>query len=656
MRIPSTLVTLLSLWAPVLQAQVPPAAAKQSRTPVGSAARVTKPPVIDGLLGDAAWDEAPILGNFVQREPNEGEPASERTEVRLVYNESALYVGAWMFLEDPSIIVVGETRRDAPLGNTDVFLVVLDTYLDRQNGFVFGTTPAGIEFDGQITRDGQGGGGGVRRQQTGSGGGFNLNWDGAWDVATSTDENGWYAELRIPFDTLRYRKGGEQTWGVNFGRNVRARNEESEWAPIPREFSMYRVSLAGTLTGFEAPSRKIFTVTPYVLGDVSRDYTTELSATRDGAIGGDAKVGLTQSLTLDLTANTDFAQVEVDDLQINLTRFPLFFPEKRPFFLENAGSFSVGTPQSAELFFNRRIGLFEGESVPIQGGARLTGKMAGMQVALLAIQADSLNVFDVETEDIIHEPPNNFGVVRLFQEFENRRRVGGIFVSRVSTDNTSDYNFTYAVDGTYGIGEAIDFTGWAAGTTTPSVDSGQYAYDFSSSYETSDWQLSGTYREIGEGFNPEVGFLSREDYRHVSARVLRAYRFPNVEWFRELRPHASLSQFWDLEGFSETYMVHIDSHFEFENGAFFQLPALNFIGEGLKEPFEIRDGIVIAAGRYDNFNWGFRANTDRRAMLSLDSTIDAGGFFSEGVSELPPRSTTVTRTSSPRRSVSVTST
>ncbi len=617
----------LSLSVPALEAQ-DPATAKQAGVPVGSAALVAEPPVIDGRLNDAAWNEAPILANFVQREPHEGEPVSQRTEIRLLYDDSALYVGAWMFVDDPSTIIVGETRRDASLENTDAFLMVIDTYLDRQNAFAFGTTPAGIEYDGQVTRDGRGGGGRGGRQQGGSGGGFNLNWDGAWDVATSTDADGWYAELRIPFDTLRYRKGGEQTWGVNFARNIRIRNEEAVWSPIPRNFNLYRVSLAGTLTEFEAPHRKIFTITPYVLGDVSRDYTLDSSATADGAIGGEAKIGLTQSLALDLTINTDFAQVEVDDLQINLTRFPLFFPEKRLFFLENAGSFSVGTPRSAELFFSRRIGLFEGESVPIQGGARLTGKMAGMQVALLAIQADFLDVFDDAIGEDLHEPPNNFGVVRLFQEFENRTRVGGIFVSRVNTDNSSDYNLTYAVDGTYGIGEAVNFTGWAAGTTTPGVESGQYGFNFNSAYDTRDWRLSARYREIGAGFNPEVGFLTREDYRHVNASVRRNYRFPNVEWFREMRPHASWSHFWDLEGFTETYMVHIDSHFEFSNGAFFQLPALNFVGEGLKEPFEIREGIFIPPGRYDNFNWGFRAKTNESAPFSLESSIDAGSFFS----------------------------
>ncbi len=628
MRILTISIIVLSLSALSIGAQEP--TAQQLQEPVGTAKLVTEGPTIDGLLTDDAWNDAPILNNFVQREPVEGEPVSERTEIRLLYDESALYVGAYMFTEDPSTIIVGEARRDAPLENTDAFLMVIDTYLDRQNGFVFGTTPAGIEYDGQVTRDGQGGGiipG--QRQQTGSAGGFNLNWDGAWQVATSQDEHGWYAELRIPFETVRYAEGGMQTWGVNFSRNIRFRNEQSVWAPIPRNFSLFRVSLAGTITEFEAPGKTIFTISPYVLGDVSRDYTRDTGTEYDGTIGGEAKLGVTQSLTLDLTVNTDFAQVEVDDLQINLTRFPLFFPEKRPFFLENAGSFSVGTPRSADLFFSRRIGLAAGEAVPIQAGARLTGKLAGMQIGYLMIQAAPLDLFDDESEeDDRVAQPTNFGVVRMFQEFENRTRIGGLFVSRVNTDDTSDYNLTYAVDGTYGVGESLNFVGWASGTTTPEIENDDYGFSFNSTYETRDWTMRATYREIGDGFNPEVGFLPRRGYRHVFANVLRKYRFPEIEWFREMRPHIVWQQFWDFEGFTESFFLHVDSHFEFSNGSFFQLPAINFVGEGLKEEFEISPGVIIPPGSYDWAEWGFRANTNRSASIFLDTSITAGGFYS----------------------------
>lgn len=621
-------VAFLALFSSHIQAQDPVAARNGGPELTAVASLIDEPVAIDGRLDETAWSSAPLLDEFVQREPVEGQPVSERTEVRILYDDDALYFGAWMFVEDPSSLVVGETRRDATIDNTDAFLIILDTYRDRQNGFVFGTTPAGIEYDGQVTNEGQGGAGLGRRQQAGSGGGFNLNWDGSWEVATTQDGLGWYAELRIPFSTLRYPDGGAQTWGINFARNIRHRNEQSVWAPIPRQFNLYRVSYAGALSDFEAPNNKVLTVTPYILGGASRNFLLESETQFEPEIGGEAKIGLNQSLTLDLTVNTDFAQVEVDDQQVNVTRFPTFFPEKRAFFLENAGTFSVGTPRESELFFSRRIGLAGGSLVPIQAGARLTGKVAGMQVGLLNIQAQHLDVFDEEVgADVRVQPDNNFGVVRLFQEFDNRTRFGAIFVSRLNTEDSDDYNLTYGVDGSLGIGESLTLDGYAAGTSTPGVESGEFAFSGSANYEAREWRILALFRQVGEEFNPEVGFLSRRAYRHVNARILRAYRFENVSWFRELRPHVSYREFWDLDGFSETRVVHFDSHFEFSSGAFFQFPAINLTGEGLQEPFEIREGIVIPAGSYNNIEWGFRYNTNRSAPLSVEGTIDIGGFY-----------------------------
>jgi len=625
----AAMMTLVVVLASVASARAQMPAPAGGSAPTAVVSRAPVPPLIDGRLDDEAWKTAAVLTGFVQREPVEGQPASERTEVRVVQDEQALYIGAWLSDRDPPGIVVGETRRDASLDNTDAFFLVLDTYLDRQNGFVFGTTPMGIEHDGQVANEAQGGAGaGAGRQQGGSGGGFNLNWDGSWTVATSIDANGWYAEFRIPFSTLRYPQGGAQTWGVNFARNIRRRNEQAVWAPIPRQFNLYRVSLAGTLAEVRAPTRRVLTVTPYVLSEAFRDYAAESPADLDASVGFDAKVGVTQSLTLDLTVNTDFAQVEVDDQQINLTRFPLFFPEKRTFFLENAGTFTVGASRAAELFFPRRIGLASGREVPIQAGARLTGRLAGLQIGLLNVQTNRLDVIDPATDTTVRlAPANNFGVVRLFREYRNRTRLGGIVVSRVNTSDANDRNLAYAVDGTLGIGDAITFDGWASRTVTPGIDDGDYAFSLGSRYQTRDWNTSGTYRQVGDGFNPEVGFLSRKAYRHVNLRVQRNYRFPEVAWFRELRPHVSWQEFWDLSGFSESRLLHFDSHFEFASGAFFQLPGLNVTGEGLREPFEIRKGIIIPPGSYNHLDWEFRYNTDRSAPLSIQGSIDAGGFY-----------------------------
>ena len=626
------------------------------QAPAASASAITSAPVIDGRLDDDAWAEAQVLTGFIQREPTEGRPVSERTEVRIAYDGEALYIGAWLFDSDPTSLVFGQTLRDAPLNESDAFVLVLDTYLDRQNGFVFGTTPAGIEYDGQVANEGQrGGGGGGRpgggsgRQQRGSGGGFNLNWDGSWEVATSTDSRGWYAEMRIPFTTLRYGTGGDQTWGLNFERRIRRNSEEAVWAPIPRQFNLYRVSLAGTLD-LVAPATRIATVSPYVLSNGFKDYTvTSPDADFGSKIGIDAKVGLNQSLTLDLTVNTDFAQAEVDDQQVNLTRFSLFFPEKRAFFLENAGTFSVGSGRSAELFFSRRIGLSGGQEVPIHAGARMTGKVGDVQLGLLNIQTGALSVRGAVTGVTQRvAPDNNFGVVRAFREWENRSRIGGIFVSRLNTNSPTDYNLTYGLDGQLGIGQDLTFNGWAGLTTTPlpsgtpdlreGFNNGEYGYAGTGNFVTRDWEMSAGYRQIGSEFNPEVGFVNRSAYRHISGRVLYHLRTEGVDWFREFRPHISGNSFWSLGGFNESYYVHIDNHFAFENGAEIHLPGWNFTGEGLDAPFQIRDEgdlpdggrgpIIIPAGTYDNQELLFTANTNRSAPLSVSAGVTFGGFYS----------------------------
>ena len=599
-----------------------------SARPAAVAARTMVGIRIDGKLDEAVWRDASVLGGFMQAEPVEGQPVSERTEVRVLFDRDALYIGAWMFDRDASAIVVGETRRDAGVSDADAISIILDTYLDGQNGFVFATTPAAIEYDGQVSREGQGGMGGNVRQQRGSGGGFNLNWDGSWDVATYRDGDGWYAEFRIPFSTLRYGKGGDQRWGLNIARTIRRKNEEAFWAPIPRQYDLNRVSLAGVLGGFEAPTQRLFTVTPYALGTARKDYVAGTNASTSAEFGGDAKIGLTQGVTLDLTVNTDFAQVEVDDEQVNLTRFPLFFPEKRPFFLENAGTFSVGTPQAVDVFFSRRIGIESGNSVPLLGGGRVTGKIGKTTIGLLNLQADELFSSPDTGASVRIAAPTNFAVGRVLRDFSNRTRLGAMVVNRVNTNGASVYNRTYAVDGRLGIGQPLTFDGYATRSEVPGVGAGAYAYGLAMAYTTRNWNITSSTREVGARFNPGAGFLPRKDYRYYAARIQRNVRFPTVSWFREWRPHLQYSEFLGIDGFSETRLIHIDSHFEFANGAFFQLPSFNMTREGLRTPFTIAKGIVVPAGTYDNSDIGFQYNTNLSAPVSLQGRIDIGGFYS----------------------------
>ena len=289
--------------------------------------------------------------------------------MRIGFTTDTLYIAVVCYDRTPSAIIASEARRDAPLDDSDSVRIILDTFHDQQNGFVFGTNPNALEYDGQVTNEGQGGSIVLGGAQAGSGGGFNLNWDASWTVRTSVTDIGWSAEFAIPFRTLRYPAGDAQPWGINVQRTIRRRNEVAYWSPLPRQFTLFRLSQAGTVTGLTIPGQRNLKLTPYALGRSAHAGRTSGASTSSGDVGGDLKYSLTPSMTLDATVNTDFAQVEVDEFQINLDRFNLFYPEKRPFFLENAGLFAVGSPAEVELFFSRRIGIGDdGEVIPIVGG------------------------------------------------------------------------------------------------------------------------------------------------------------------------------------------------------------------------------------------------------------------------------------------------
>jgi hypothetical protein len=588
------------------------------------AVRTLETPLVDGHLDESVWRTVPSIGDFVQRVPRDGAPASEATEVRLLYDDNALYVGAWLYDSRPEAIVAGEAIRDYDLEQSDALLLILDTFRDEQNAFVFGTNPAGIEYDGQVANEGQGGGrffgaGGTnnRRQQSGSGGGFNLNWDASWTVATSRDDRGWYAEFRIPFSTLRYGAGEGQIWGLNVARRVRRLNEQSFWAPVPRQFDQYRLNYSGTLRGVTPPSQRMAQVTPYVLQRAIRDYQAgDTEVGYSGEVGGDAKVQITSGFTLDLTANTDFAQVEVDDAQTNLTRFSISFPEKRPFFLENAGYFSVGGG-GAELFFSRRIGIREGQVVPIQGGGRLSGKAGGLNLGLLHIRTDE--VAGVSTA-------NGYSVVRLARELPNRSRLGGSYMRRAS-DVDGDWNNTFVVDGQLGIGEALTLSSFASRTETPGLDGRDHMVDFQGGYTTRDLRLTLNLREVGEDFNPEMGFLPRAGYRYLQALGMTYFR-PERFGIREIRPHASYLTYRDIDtGFQETSRVHVDSHVEWDSGMELH-PAWNWVREGLEDDFEISPGVIVPAGTYEGWGPAIVFFTDESALLSFNGGFNAGSFLS----------------------------
>jgi hypothetical protein len=606
-----------------------PAAAPAAATaekPSARAVRLPKPPVMDGdVAADPAWADVPGVDAFWQITPNEGAPASERTLVRIGYSDSTLYIAAMLYDSSPSEIIVADSRRDAPLDNTDSFQIILDTYRDTQNGFVFGTNPAGLEYDGQVANEGAGSGfgnfAGGGRQFGGAGGGFNINWDGAWQVRARVTDQGWSAEFAIPFKTLRYPAGDARVWGMNFQRNIRRRNETSFWSPLPRQFNLYRLSEAGTLTGLQIPNQRNLKISPYALGAVTTSEGQDWDD--DWDFGGDAKYSLTPSLTLDATINTDFAQVEVDDLQINLDRFNLFFPEKRPFFLENAGLFAVGDSGQVDLFFSRRIGLGpDGSVIPIQAGGRVSGKAGGYDVGFLNMQTASKEGVTAA---------NNFTVGRIARELRNRSRVGAIFVNRVATGGLAepgDNNQTYGFDARWGIGREGLIDGWVGATRTPDRPGDDLAYKLGASYESEKWRLTSDYSEVQKNFNPEVGFLRRTAYRSGGAFVFRTVRFGDNRFrMHEWRPHAMYRGTWGIEdGLYESGRWHLDQHFEWKNSTELHT-GMNLTHEGVRTAFQISPGVFVPPGMYDHAEAQIVLRTNEGHWISFNGMLTAGGFF-----------------------------
>ena len=601
-----------------------------------TAVEVDAPPVVDGtVLGDPAWAAAQAATGFVQTQPDEGRPASERTEVRIVFTADTIYVGVVCYDADPESIIVTDSRRDSSLADSDSFQLILDTFLDRQNGFVFGTSPSGQEYDGQLVNEGAGGSGmGGGGQTRGAGGGFNQNWDGVWRVRTAISDVGWSAEFAIPFRTLRFPAGREQTWGVNFQRNIRRRNESAYWAPLPRQFDLFRVSLAGQVRGVAAPEGlwRTLQVTPYVIGEaLGRADRTDAGTVAIGGFGGDLKYGVTSGLALDLTYNTDFAQVEVDDQQINLDRFTLFFPEKRPFFLENAGAFTVSNsggaafndPGQTELFFSRRIGIDPaGQLIPILGGARLSGKVnKAVTVGFLNMQTEAVGGL---------APANNFTVARVRRDLADRSSVGALLVNRQATGRSAgfdDYNRTYAFDGRWGFGQNGLVAGFAAKTETPGRDGRDHAFDVAVDYNTEAWRLRANVMEMGEDFNPEVGFVRRTGFRKVDGGIFNTSRpAPNPFRIQEVRPHITFNRFWSIDsGFIETSLVHMDNFWEFEDSSV-AITAWNVRKEGVTQEFKI-SGVPVAPGSYDWHELSLSYNSDRSAPLGYGFRFQRSGFF-----------------------------
>jgi hypothetical protein len=599
-----------ALFVSLLTVGVRPVAAIQESRELYQfeAVRIVEGPVIDGSMDEAVWQQAAIIDQFIQQEPAEGEPATERTEVRVLYDGSSLYVGVRAYDSGSDAVIASELRRDSDrLLDEDNFQIILDTFNDSRSAYMFVTSPLGAKLEQQIFEEGEGG-----RRGFSTNNNINRNWDGVWYVATQQLSDGWIAEIEIPMVTVRFPNSERQDWGINFMRNIRRKNEQVFWAPIPKAYTLTRVSLAGSLTDLESLNRGLdLRIKPFVLGGgrrVSSSGVQDNSTQED--FGVDVKYGVTAGMNLDLTVNTDFAQAEIDDEQINLTRFPLFFPEKREFFLENAGQFNVGTSTSvfrvADLFFSRRIGLSDtGDPVPILGGARLTGKMGRNNIA----------VMDLQTDDAFGGQGENFMVARYSRDVFARSKVGAMLINKEVTGSTY-FNRTFAVDMAMAPHPSLSFNGFLAGTSTEGVSDGQMAGHVRAAYLDPSWNVYAEYTDLQDNFNPEVGFVPRRGIRTSKFHFEPTPR-PGRYGLRVLQPMVNLTYTTDQNNRLVTRRLHTMLGVGFSDGS----TAIIFYNrnfELLDDPFTLQ-GVVVPVGSYRFGDWRFMytSNPARRVYSTV---------------------------------------
>ena len=575
---------------------------------------------IDGEFNEEDWQNAKTITRLIQYEPAEGELISQPTEIRILYDAKEIYFGFTCFDDDISKMVANEMRRDGSgrdgLRENDHVSILLDTYNDRRNGFYFRVNPLGAKEDIALINSGES---------------RNQAWDAIWKCSTKINENHWTAEIGIPFSQLRFSKSDNMTWGLNLGRSLMRNQEDATWAPLSKAhgfFARYRTDVIGSLVGLEGitPPRNL-ELLPYVLPGVNR---IEEDKQTDGVFGYglDLKYGITSNLTTDLTFNTDFAQVEADQEQVNLTRFSLFFPEKRPFFLEGAGLFDFGIPRTSFrrpppllLFYSRRIGLEEGRAIPIIGGGKITGKAGPYGIGMLNVFTNKF-LDETDPEDIIDVQHTNYSVLRLTRDVFSGSRIGLIGINKQDTDT---YNRASGLDFTYRPTGSLDVRGLWARTFEADVTGQNNALYVGSTWRNRDLRLEGLYMDIGENFNPGVGYIQREGIRRINGQMRYSPRLGKFG-VRQIYTGPEFDFILNQDNQLETQEITLTNYFRFESGSYIGfLPKRTT--EHLDEDFEIRSGIIIPQGEYSFTEMMIRGSTDDTKALTGQYSVNFGNFY-----------------------------
>lgn len=577
--------------------------------------------VVDGRLDESLYSQFQAVGDFVQAEPHYGEPATERTELWVFFDDRAIYIGLRCFDSAPERWSSLDLRRDSPgFSQAESVSVGIDPFHDKRNGYTFGINPAGGISDSAITNERD----------------SNRDWNTIWEAHTARFEGGWSVEMAIPFKSLRYAPG-EQIWGINVRRSVRWKNEMSYLTKVPQsgqfsaQFGLFRFSSAATLTGLATPpASPLFEIKPYGISSLKTDLEADepFSNKATSNIGIDAKVGVTKGLTADFTYNTDFAQVEDDEQQVNLTRFSLFFPEKREFFLEGQGIFAFGgftqrrsgNPGEIPMpFFSRRIGIDAGRAVPILGGGRLTGRAGNYSIGVVNIQT--------KEDDASGQPSTNFAVVRLRRDILRRSNIGVIAVNRSAYGLRRQGNQAFGVDGLFSFFQNLNINTYLARTHTPGLRDNANSYRVQLEYNADRYGVILENMMVGKDFNPETGYVRRTDVRRDLADLRFSPRPRSSRVIRKYEYSGSLDQFTRLtDGRLDTRVVEGSFGIEFQSSDQFIVQVLDNT-ERLTEPYGVFEGIDIPVGSYRFTTVSARYELGSQHPVAGMVSYEYGGFF-----------------------------
>ena len=579
------------------------------------AVRIDTPLRIDGQLDEEVYRSVPAAGGFIMQEPGDGDAASEQTDTWVFFDRENLYIAARCWDDHPERWVVTELRRDNNnIIQNENLSVALDTFHDRRNGFFFQTTPLGALRDQAFTDEGN----------------INSNWNTIWQVKSGRFDGGWTVEMAIPFKSLRYRGAGPQVWGINFRRIVKWKNEISFLTRVPRAYGrdgIFRPSTAGTLVGLETPAQSMnLELKPYAVSSLTTDHAA--AAPFDNRFsrnaGFDFKYGLTRSLIADATINTDFAQVEEDLQQINLTRFTLQFPEKREFFLEGQGMFNFGGTRGNGndvpiLFFSRRIGLSQGQSVPVVAGGRLTGTVGKFGIGALNIQTDDkLAAGAVAT---------NFSVVRLKRDILRRSNVGILATRRSPAANQSASNAVFGADANLAFFRSLNIIGYYARTETSGATGDQSSYRGRFDYAGDRYGLQLDHLLVGDKFNPEIGFMRRTDFRRSSIGARFSPRPKSNRLIRRLDWEAGYDYITDSRRTRvENRQLSGTFQIDFQNSDQWTLDYIHDF-EYLPRSFQIAPAVIVPVGGYDYDTARMTYELGQQRRVSGRVSVATGTFY-----------------------------